>query len=90
MKKKLKIDNLDTDSLAAARKLFEQEARILYALGTHPNIAALLAHFEDTGEFYLVQKLISRGRQSFTVRRDFTEECGEYGKLYERVGYDAR
>ncbi len=45
--------------LAIAKRLFEREARILYQLGKENNqIPKLFAHFEDNGEFYLVQEFI--------------------------------
>lgn len=44
--------------LAAARQRFDQEAAVLQALGDHDRIPRLLAHFEEEGEFYLVQELI--------------------------------
>ena len=43
--------------LHITRRLFETEAKTLYKLGQHNNITQLLAHFEEDGEFYLVQEL---------------------------------
>lgn len=45
-------------ALKTAQRLFELEAQTLYQLGTYPQIPALLAHFEQAGEFYLVQDYI--------------------------------
>lgn len=56
--KQLKPQFGDAESIALANRLFEQEAEVLYRLGNHPNIPQLLAHFEEAGEFYLVQELI--------------------------------
>ncbi len=45
--------------LQLARKLFDIEAQVLYNLGYQcPQIPTLFAHFEETGEFYLVQEFI--------------------------------
>ncbi len=45
--------------LALARKLFDTEAKVLYNLGNQsPQIPTLFAHFEENGEFYLVQEFI--------------------------------
>jgi serine/threonine protein kinase len=41
-----------------AVELFQQEAVRLDDLGSHPNIPALLAHFEQNRQLYLVQELI--------------------------------
>lgn len=56
--KHLKPQLKDAESIALANRLFEQEAEVLYRLGNHPNIPQILAHFEEAGEFYLVQELI--------------------------------
>lgn len=56
--KQLKSAQISPESLALARRLFEQEAAVLYKLGTHAKIPKLHAHFEEAGEFYLVQELI--------------------------------
>jgi serine/threonine-protein kinase len=44
-----------------ARRLFDQEAEILERLGRHDQIPLLLAHFEENGNFFIVQDFI-RGR----------------------------
>jgi serine/threonine protein kinase len=45
-------------SLQKATELFHQEAVRLFHLGEHPQIPALLAHFEEDKRLYLVQELI--------------------------------
>lgn len=50
--------NITAETLKTAQRLFELEAKTLYQVGTHPQIPALLAHFEQDGEFYLVQEYI--------------------------------
>jgi len=50
--------DLTPENLATAQRLFDLEAKALYQLGTHPSIPTLLAHFEQGGEFYLVQEYI--------------------------------
>ena len=44
--------------LETARRLFVQEAEVLEQLGKHDRIPTLLAHFEEDGQFYLVQDYI--------------------------------
>ncbi len=46
------------EDLQVARRLFDTEAQVLYQLGSHPQIPALLAHFEENQDFYLAQELI--------------------------------
>lgn len=65
--KRLKPEFADAETFQLARRLFEQEADILYRLGNHPNIPNLLAHFEDNGEFFLVQELI----EGWTLAAEF-------------------
>ncbi|MGK7901718.1 MAG: AAA-like domain-containing protein [Hormoscilla sp.] len=48
----------DRASLEVAKRLFDREAQTLYKLGSHDQIPRLLAHFEQEGEFYLVQEYI--------------------------------
>ncbi len=44
--------------LETARRLFDNEAKVLYRLGNHPQIPRLLAHLEVEDQFYLVQEFI--------------------------------
>ncbi|MGL5061234.1 MAG: SUMF1/EgtB/PvdO family nonheme iron enzyme [Microcoleus sp.] len=45
--------------LKLARRLFDTEAKVLYNLGNQSvQIPTLFAHFEENGEFYLVQEFI--------------------------------
>ena len=44
--------------LETARRLFDNEAKVLYRLGNHPQIPRLLAHMEVDDQFYLVQEFI--------------------------------
>ncbi len=56
--KKLQPQSSDDFVLQTARRLFESEAKVLNKLGKHECIPALLAHFEDQAQFYLVQEFI--------------------------------
>jgi serine/threonine protein kinase len=57
--KHFKPRNLDLAVLPVAKSLFDQEATVLYKLGQeHDQIPQLFAHFEEDGEFYLVQEFI--------------------------------
>ncbi|NEO56623.1 MAG: protein kinase [Okeania sp. SIO3B5] len=55
--KKLK-KNPRPEVLQIARRLFDTEAKTLYELGQHEQIPQLLAHFEEDGEFFLVQEFV--------------------------------
>ncbi|MGF1514680.1 MAG: tetratricopeptide repeat protein [Elainellaceae cyanobacterium] len=56
--KQLKPRFSDAGSLETARRLFDTEANVLYALGNHPQIPRLMAHFEEDREFYLAQEYV--------------------------------
>lgn len=56
--KQLKPQFSNDEELRIARRLFETEASVLSQLGDHPQIPRLLAHFEESQEFYLVQDLV--------------------------------
>ena len=57
--KKLKTAVDDEARLTIAKRLFDEEARTLHQLGSHPNIPQLLAHFEENNGFYLVEEYIA-------------------------------
>ncbi|NEQ39274.1 MAG: tetratricopeptide repeat protein [Okeania sp. SIO3I5] len=50
--------NPHPEALEIARRLFDGEAKTLYELGQQDQIPQLLAHFDEDGEFYLVQEFI--------------------------------
>ncbi|MEB3216323.1 MAG: protein kinase [Nostocales cyanobacterium 94392] len=57
--KHLRPKTPEADVLMIARRLFESEAATLYRLGNlSTQIPKLFAHFEENGEFYLVQEFI--------------------------------
>ncbi|WP_396336448.1 WG repeat-containing protein [Fischerella sp. JS2] len=56
--KHLKPTSPDPSVLPIARRLFETEAQVLYQLGQNDRIPRLFAHFEENGEFYLVQEFV--------------------------------
>ena len=57
--KHLRPKNFKPEVLAIARRLFESEAEVLYRLSKFSNqIPKLFAHFEENGEFYLVQEFV--------------------------------
>ncbi|MCU0541124.1 MAG: bifunctional serine/threonine-protein kinase/formylglycine-generating enzyme family protein [Oscillatoriaceae cyanobacterium Prado104] len=57
--KHFKPKDSSPDVLPIAKRLFDSEAEILYKLGKlHDGIPSLWAHFEEHGEFYLVQDFI--------------------------------
>ena len=56
--KKLQPQSNEKFILETARRLFDNEAKVLYKLSNHPQIPRLLAHLEVKEEFYLVQEFI--------------------------------
>ena len=63
--------------LETAKRLFDQEAEMLYSLGSHDRIPRLLAHFQEGDEFYLVQE--------FADGKDLTQEIGNGKRSPEAV-----
>jgi eukaryotic-like serine/threonine-protein kinase len=57
--KQLKPLANDPHTLQVAKRLFNEEARVLETLGKDDQIPTLLAFFEQKGEFYLVQEFIA-------------------------------
>ncbi len=57
--KQLRPTTTGAHLLPMARELFEREARTLGKIGNHPQVPMLLAYFEDSEQFYLVQEYIS-------------------------------
>jgi len=57
--KQLKPKDTSPQVLPIAKSLFEREAEYLYKLGnSHPQIPKLFAHFEENGEFFLVEEFV--------------------------------
>ncbi|MEM8719420.1 MAG: serine/threonine-protein kinase [Cyanobacteria bacterium P01_G01_bin.39] len=56
--KKLQPQSNEDFVLETARRLFDNEAKVLYKLNGHRQIPRLLAHLEVNEEFYLVQEYI--------------------------------
>jgi serine/threonine protein kinase len=56
--KQLKPKADGAETLEIAKRLFNREAEMLYKLGDRDRIPRLMAHFEQDGEFYLVQEYI--------------------------------
>ena len=56
--KKLQPQSSEDFVLKTAKKMFDNEAKILYKLNGHTQIPRLLAHFKGDEEFYLVQEYI--------------------------------
>ncbi len=56
--KQFQPKNTDPHTLREARRLFDNEAKMLERLGTHDQIPRLLAHLVENEEFYLVQEFI--------------------------------
>jgi serine/threonine protein kinase len=56
--KRLRSQISSPETITIIQNLFNAEAELLEKLGKHPRIPALLAHFEENNEFYLVQEFI--------------------------------
>lgn len=57
--KKLHATFNSAKDIEVAKSFFNKEAQVLYSLGErHTQIPRLLAHFEEKGEFYLVQDFV--------------------------------
>ena len=75
--KQLKPVSNEPFVLETAKRLFDQEAEMLYSLGSHDRIPRLLAHFQEGEEFYLVQE--------FADGTDLTQEIGNGKRSPESV-----
>ncbi len=75
--KQLKPVSNEPFVLETAKRLFDQEAQMLYSLGSHDRIPRLLAHFQEGEEFYLVQE--------FADGADLTQEIGNGKRSPESV-----
>ena len=78
--KQLKPVSNEPFILETAKRLFDQEAEMLYSLGSHDRIPRLLAHFQEGEEFYLVQE--------FADGTDLTQEIGNGKRSPESVVID--
>jgi eukaryotic-like serine/threonine-protein kinase len=66
--KHLQPSNPAPEVLELAKQLFEREATTLYKLGNlHPQIPKLSEHFQENGEFYLVQEFIDGKDLSYEI-----------------------
>lgn len=75
--KQLKPVSNELFVLETAKRLFDQEAEMLYSLGSHDRIPRLLAHFQEGAEFYLVQE--------FADGNDLTQDIGNGKRSPESV-----
>lgn len=78
--KQLQPVSQGAEALETARRLFEREADVLYKLGNHPQIPTLYTHFEDNGNFYLVQEFID----GHCLSKEFSHRyCTEEIKVFD-------
>lgn len=75
--KQLKPVSNEPFVLETSKRLFDQEAEMLYSLGSHDRIPRLLAHFQEGAEFYLVQE--------FANGNDLTQDIGNGKRSPEAV-----
>jgi serine/threonine protein kinase len=71
-------------TLPIAKSLFDREANVLYRLGQeHDQIPKLYAHFEEDGEFYLVQEYIHGHNLATEIKRNkFLSEPEVFSLLF--------
>ncbi len=74
--KQLKPHSTNQSILQEAEHRFETELKVLERLGDHNQIPKLYDHFEDKGEFYLVQEFIDG--------KDLSQEIQEGKQLSEK------
>lgn len=65
--KQFRFSSPDPTLLQQAQRMFAQEAETLEKLGRHDRIPQLLAYFEEGGEFYLIQELITGQPLTFEI-----------------------
>jgi eukaryotic-like serine/threonine-protein kinase len=75
-------------TLPIAKNLFDREASVLYRLGQeHDQIPKLYAHFEEDGEFYLVQEYIHGHNIATEIKRNkFLPEPEVFNMLFSVLG----
>ncbi|MEH1900214.1 MAG: protein kinase [Nostoc sp.] len=84
--KQLKPKTSEEEVLLVARRLFESEAKFLYRLGNLSNqIPKLFAHFEENGEFYLVQEFIDGYELTAEIIPGTQWSEGEVVKLLQEI-----
>lgn len=84
--KQLKPKTSEEEVLLVARRLFESEAKFLYRLGKLSNqIPKLFAHFEENGEFYLVQEFIDGHELTAEIIPASQWSEGEVVKLLQEI-----
>lgn len=75
--KKFRPLSNDGTTMREAKRLFDLEAETMEMLGNHDQIPRLLAHFEDNGEFYLVQEYIEG--------HDLTKDLPPFARNYSEA-----
>ncbi|MCC5607867.1 protein kinase [Nostoc sp. CHAB 5834] len=84
--KQLKPKTSEEEVLLVARRLFESEAKFLYRLGNLSNqIPKVFAHFEENGEFYLVQEFIDGYELTAEIIPGSQWSEGEVVKLLQEI-----
>ncbi|MGB3757666.1 MAG: serine/threonine-protein kinase, partial [Rivularia sp. (in: cyanobacteria)] len=66
-------------------RLFEQEAQVLFKLGTHDQIPQLLSHFEQEEKFYLVQEYIAGHNLSEEIEQGKPWDEAEVIELLKQI-----
>ncbi|MFN6530832.1 protein kinase domain-containing protein [Nostoc sp. ChiSLP03a] len=84
--KHLKPKTSDATVLPIARRLFEKEAEVLYRLGNlSKQIPKLFAHFEENGEFYLVQEFVDGQNLSTEIIPDQPWDEAQVVQLLQEI-----
>ncbi|MEH2166097.1 MAG: protein kinase [Nostoc sp.] len=84
--KQLRCKTFEPEVLIIAKRLFESEAKALYRLGNLSNqIPKLFAHFEENGEFYLVQEFVEGYNLTAEIIPDSQWSEGQVIKLLQEI-----
>ena len=83
--KQLWTRNLIPEVSQKARTLFQQEAIRLAELGNHPQIPALISHFEDNQQLYSVQEFIDGSNLAQVVEEEGTFSEAEIWQLLNDI-----
>ncbi|WP_460192996.1 protein kinase domain-containing protein [Thermosynechococcus sp. FA-CM-4201] len=79
--KQLRMTEVDQQTLPILRQMFEIEALQLHRLGSHPQIPALYAHFEEDQNFFIVQEFIDGTPLSAEIREGEPWSSGQVRQL---------
>ncbi|MEI6427346.1 MAG: protein kinase [Pseudanabaena sp. ELA607] len=83
--KRLQPRNPDPEMHSLALRLFDNEAQMLYRLGSHDRIPQLFAHFPEGDDFFLVQEYIEGVDLSKEILRSQKLPPAQVATVYTQV-----